>query len=288
MSFAHPIFISATEQMKTYRPAEHEETTSVAPLLQFFELVHMGDTIQSMVQVFFDKEMAQHIDRTDFLNAVMREKKRFENALDDSVAAGLNAGTEVLMNQVGDCQGLAHSRRFDFDCTRSSISSGLAQRGGNITLRRARIWISDLQKDALSRSSASKRIVNFSRAARVRRYWKCSTRRLGCVFTRESLHSQSMIPRSFRDRIIQKHIKRQIISLEGGFQVIADLNAYHAFIASLKVPTITSDFANLKMLGHVYIVSDAKDLAQIVRDVQRYGGVFRPEVTVYDSFQCCS
>jgi len=34
------------------------------------------------------------------LNGVVREKKRFENALDDSVAAGLNAGTEVLMNQV--------------------------------------------------------------------------------------------------------------------------------------------------------------------------------------------
>jgi len=43
---------------------------------------------------------AHHIDRTDFLNAVVREKKRFENALDDSVAGGLNAGTEVLMNQV--------------------------------------------------------------------------------------------------------------------------------------------------------------------------------------------
>jgi hypothetical protein len=43
---------------------------------------------------------AHHIDKTDFLNAVVREKKRFENALDDSVAAGLNAGTEVLMNQV--------------------------------------------------------------------------------------------------------------------------------------------------------------------------------------------
>jgi len=35
------------------------------------------------------------------MNSVVREKKRFENALDDSVAAGLNAGTEVLMNQVG-------------------------------------------------------------------------------------------------------------------------------------------------------------------------------------------
>jgi recyclin-1 len=43
---------------------------------------------------------ARHIDRTDFLNGAVREKKLFENALDDSVAFGLNAGTEVLMNQV--------------------------------------------------------------------------------------------------------------------------------------------------------------------------------------------
>jgi recyclin-1 len=94
------LYFRATEQMTSYKPEDHQETTSVAPLLQFFELVHIGDTIQSMVQVFFDKELAPHIDRTDFLNAVVREKKRFENALDDSVAAGLNAGTEVLMNQV--------------------------------------------------------------------------------------------------------------------------------------------------------------------------------------------
>lgn len=43
---------------------------------------------------------APHIDKTDFMNAVVREKKRFENALDDCVATGLNAGTQVLMNQV--------------------------------------------------------------------------------------------------------------------------------------------------------------------------------------------
>lgn len=43
--------------MRTYKPSEHEATTSVAPLMQFFELVHIGDTIQSMVQVFFDKEL---------------------------------------------------------------------------------------------------------------------------------------------------------------------------------------------------------------------------------------
>ena len=49
----------ATEQMTIYKPAEHEETTSVAPLLQFFELVHIGDTMQSMVQVYFDKELVR-------------------------------------------------------------------------------------------------------------------------------------------------------------------------------------------------------------------------------------
>ena len=47
----------AAEQMRTYQPAEHAETTSVAPLLQFFELVHIGDTIQSVIQVYFDKEL---------------------------------------------------------------------------------------------------------------------------------------------------------------------------------------------------------------------------------------
>lgn len=83
------------------------------------------------------------------------------------------------------------------------------------------------------------------------------------------------------DSVVQKHLKRQIISLDGGFQVIADLNAYHTFISSLKVPQIINDFANLKMLGHVFIVSDAKDLAQIVRDVTRYGGSFRPEVIIH-------
>lgn len=58
------LLISATEQMRTYKPAEHEETTSVAPLMQFFELVHIGDTMQSMVQVYFDKELVDNVTST--------------------------------------------------------------------------------------------------------------------------------------------------------------------------------------------------------------------------------
>ncbi len=34
-------------------------STSVAPLVQFFELVHIGDMIQSIVQVYFNKELVR-------------------------------------------------------------------------------------------------------------------------------------------------------------------------------------------------------------------------------------
>jgi recyclin-1 len=38
----------------------------------------------------------------------MQEKKRFEGTLDESVASGLNAGIEVLMNQVRIVEPLVH------------------------------------------------------------------------------------------------------------------------------------------------------------------------------------
>ncbi|KAJ7163288.1 exocyst complex component Sec10-domain-containing protein [Mycena filopes] len=239
----------ATEQMTSYKPEEHQETTSVAPLLQFFELVHIGDTIQSMVQVFFDKELAPHIDRTDFLNAVVREKKRFENALDDSVAAGLNAGTQVLMNQVEHII---------------------------LTLTKPREYYppEDAPQDLGPTKGCSEAI-------------KCLE--MHCKLLKGST-SKEVLEVFYQEvgirliAILQKHIKRQIISLTGGFQVIADLNTYYVFISSLKVPALTADFSHLKMLGHVYVVDDAKDLAQIVRDVSRYGGAYRPE-DIYEFIQ---
>ncbi|GAA5994915.1 hypothetical protein JCM11641_005976, partial [Rhodosporidiobolus odoratus] len=92
-----PAFEKAKWQMESYRPEEHEEEQQVAPLVQFFELVHIGDTIQQMVDVYFEKEMAVYIDKKDFLNTVVREKKKFESALDDAVAQGLNAAVNILM-----------------------------------------------------------------------------------------------------------------------------------------------------------------------------------------------
>ena len=57
LRFSFLLLIRATERMKDYKPAEHSDTSNVAPLVQFFELVHIGDTIQSIMQVYFDKEL---------------------------------------------------------------------------------------------------------------------------------------------------------------------------------------------------------------------------------------
>ena len=57
--------------MRAYRPPALSDSvsdtekpepasTSVAPLVQFFELVHIGDMIQSIVQVYFNKELVRY------------------------------------------------------------------------------------------------------------------------------------------------------------------------------------------------------------------------------------
>jgi recyclin-1 len=74
----------------------------VAPLVAFLELVNVGDLIQQMVEVFYMQELvaANLTDRDDFLSFAAKEKKKFEQMLDESVAAGLNKGIDVLMDEV--------------------------------------------------------------------------------------------------------------------------------------------------------------------------------------------
>ncbi|KAI0665387.1 exocyst complex component Sec10-domain-containing protein [Trametes maxima] len=240
-----PGFKTAIQQMKTYQPAEHEETKSVAPLLQFFGLVHIGDTMQSMTQVYFDEELAPHIDC---------------RSLDDSVVGGLNAATDALMNQVG-----IHSIPYE-------VASDAQAKVEHVIIKLTKpceYYPPQNSPLELGPTKGCKEAI------------KCL-----------QMHCQLLKGRTSKEvlqvfysevgicliAILQKHIKQQILSLSGGFQVIADLNVYHTFITSLRVASIISEFAYLKMIGHVYVVEDAKDLTQIVRDVMRYGGAYRPEV----------
>ncbi|KAI5480581.1 f-box protein pof6 [Pseudohyphozyma bogoriensis] len=237
-----PGFAKATSQMTRFKPEEHESGTTVAPLVQFFELVHIGDTIQQMVDVYYEKEMASYIDKKDFLNAVVREKKRFETSLDDAVAQGLNAGVNILMNQVEHVI-FTHQGLRDFS----------PPEGADLDLQPTLACTEaiDVLKThcAMLKGSTDKQIL-------------------------EVFHSEVGIR---LHGILLKHLKRLIVSVQGGFQLISDLNAYHAFVSSLRQPQVTAYFTSLKMVGEIFIVDSPKDLSHLVRDVSRYDGTLSTE-----------
>ncbi|KDE09280.1 hypothetical protein MVLG_00598 [Microbotryum lychnidis-dioicae p1A1 Lamole] len=232
-----PAFRQATKSMGLYRAQDHEGEGSVAPLVQFFELVHIGDTIQQMVEVYFEKEMVAYIDRRDFLNVVIREKKKFESSLDDAVAQGLNAGVNILMHQVEHIITTQQSRS-DY------CPPGQAEMELNSTRACANAIETLTTHCDMLRGSTDKQILE--------------------VFHQEvgiRLHG-----------ILLKHLKRCTVSIDGGFTLIADLNAFHSFVQSLRQPTVTAYFASLKMVGELFIVDSPKELGALVRDVSRYEG----------------
>ena len=97
-------FDQAVDHLSNYNPkdVDQKQKSGVTPLVTFLELVNVGDLIQQMLDVFYEQELiaTKLSDRNDFLNPAVKEKKRFEQMLDERVAAGLNKGIEVLMADV--------------------------------------------------------------------------------------------------------------------------------------------------------------------------------------------
>ncbi|KAK0536623.1 F-box protein: endocytic membrane traffic, recycling ReCYcling 1 [Tilletia horrida] len=275
----------ATEQVKAWIPADHDPSSSssssknkkkrneaianarmgrttdgsnsdeaVEPLVHFFELVHVGDAIQQMVQVYFDQELSRHVDRTDFLNVVVREKKRFEGNLDECVAQGLNAGVDGLMGQVDYLMSTRQGPRDYYPEKPEHMDLGNPTEACQDVIRCLKTHCSMLV------GSTDKSVLEvFYQEVGLRLY-----------------------------ALICKHLKRQIISIDGGFKVIADLNAYHAFVASfLRQSQVITYFDALKMLGNIYIIDHPRELAQIVRDANMFGGMMSPE-ELYEFLQARS
>ncbi|KAK9722176.1 F-box protein: endocytic membrane traffic, recycling ReCYcling 1, variant 2 [Basidiobolus ranarum] len=94
-----PGYSIATERLGAYKADFDSATESVAPILEFFELVHIGDLILQMVDVYYKQEVCQFVDPNDFLSEAVNEKRQFERVLDDCVAAGLDKSIEALMQQ---------------------------------------------------------------------------------------------------------------------------------------------------------------------------------------------
>lgn len=246
-----PGFSKAREEIGTYDFAAHDAelrgtrdaAEHVGPLLLFFELVQIGDTIQQMMQVFFDRVAAPMLGKIDFTNAAVREKKKMENDLDEHVAQGMSAGVELLVQHV-EYIVLTYQEPRDF----------YPEAGAAIDVAQP--------TRACVQCCATLRTYCDLLAS-------CTDKALLDVFYQEI---------GFRlYAVLCKHLKRQIISLPGGFQVISDLNAYYAFIVTLRQPALTSVFGALKRIGSLYIVEEPKELAKMVRDATLSGGTMRSE-----------
>lgn len=102
-------FDKAIEHLSAYNPRAESSASPnthqgpvVAPLTTFLELVNVGDLIQQMLDVFFEQEVVRMgiVKRDDFIAPSVKEKRKFEQMLDEHVAAGLSKGIDVLMDEV--------------------------------------------------------------------------------------------------------------------------------------------------------------------------------------------
>ncbi|RMY60253.1 hypothetical protein D0865_01639 [Hortaea werneckii] len=261
-----------------------DSAIGVEPLITFLELVNVGDLIQQMVDVFYAQEMVatKLLDRDDFLDPAVKEKKRFEQMLDERVAAGLNKGIDVLMDEV------------EFICASTQVATDFNP--GAAGEKNGGTGVVDIGP-----SRTAKQVVDTVQSHTSMLVGSTDKNMLD-VFTQE------VGLRLFG--ALCKHIKRQRISVDGAIKLISDINHYSAFVTSLRQKPLMPYFQALRELGQIYLVhidppaayfsanakgkrgsllstkgsstsAQAKELAAIIADTQRYHGIF-PAEEVYE------
>ncbi|KAI5810183.1 exocyst complex component Sec10-domain-containing protein [Peziza echinospora] len=247
-------FDKALDHLSAYNPRDvTHNSLGVAPLVTFLELVNVGDLIQQMIDVFYEQELvaAKLTDKNDFLNPAAKEKKRFEQMLDERVAAGLNRGIDVLIDEV-DYLFATTQQPTDFN-PGAIVAMSLPPRDFDIgpTPTAARIVTTVSSHTALLQGLADKNVLD--------------------VF------NQEVGVRLFAS--LCKHIKRQRISVDGAVKLISDLNHYHSWVQSLHLKPLIPYFNALRELAQIYLIdmSHAKQMAAIIADTSRFGGIFRAE-----------
>ncbi|RHZ82849.1 hypothetical protein Glove_103g57 [Diversispora epigaea] len=243
-----PGFDTAIQHLGDHKSDSETSSRSLTPFVEFFELVHIADLIQQMLQVYYDEEMNRFIDKTDFMNICNKEKKAFEKILDESVASGLNKGIQVLIDHVEYILATVQKPE-DF---RPPIDVPL-------DLKPTKACVEAVE----CLSTHVKLVVD------------CSDKQTLDVFFQE------IGLRLFG--VLSKHLKKFIVSTPGGFQIISDLNHYCSFITTLWQPAITPHFIALKELGNIYIISSARDIGLFVRESDRFNGIFYAE----DVYEFC-
>ncbi|KAJ9265128.1 hypothetical protein DTO212C5_6802 [Paecilomyces variotii] len=246
-------FDKAVDHLSNYRPREQgdRDTSGVEPLVTFLELVNVGDLILQMVDVFYEQELigSKLTDRSDFLDPAVKEKKKFEQMLDERVAAGLNKGINVLMEEV-DYILATRQVATDFnpevsmDPKRQTMDVGVSEAA------RAVVDVVSSHTQMLVGSTDKSTLDVFNQEVGLRLF-----------------------------NALCKHLKRQRISVEGSLKLISDMNHYYRYIQTLKNSELLLYFKALRELAQIYLIhpSDAKELATVIADNDRFYGILRAE-----------
>jgi recyclin-1 len=247
-------FDSAVSHLSDYNPRSHHEnqdpetnsSPAVEPLVTFLELVNVGDLIQQMLELFYETELVatKITDRSDFLNPAVKEKKKFEQMLDGSVAAGLNKGIDVLIDNV------------DYILSTTQLPSDYNPP-------------SDVMNEVGPTETST--LVIASVSSHTHMLTGSTDKAMLDVFNSE------VGLRLFSS--LTKHLKRHRISVAGSIRLIADMNAYYAYIETLKNADLLQYFMALRELSQIYLIDggDAAEMAEVVADGERWGGVWRAE-----------
>ncbi|KAK6362826.1 F-box protein: endocytic membrane traffic, recycling ReCYcling 1 [Orbilia blumenaviensis] len=248
-------FDKAVTHLSQYNPrelstAEEDEQVIVKPLVQFMELVNVGDLIQQMLDVFYEQELvAQKLtDKNDFLNPAIKEKKRFEQMLDERVAAGLNTGIDVLIKEV-DYVFAKTQKPTDYNPGIVGDQNLPIDFGPSEAARKVVSLVASHTK--LLVGSTDKNVLDVFNQEVGMRLWSS----------------------------ICKHLKIQRISIDGAIVLISDINHYTQFIVKLRNSGLTQYYNALRELVQIYLIDPqhAKQMAAVIADGTRFKGIFTVE-----------
>ncbi|KAE8442439.1 hypothetical protein EG329_003340 [Mollisiaceae sp. DMI_Dod_QoI] len=245
-------FDKAVDHLSQYNPREvSEHHRGVAPLVTFLELVNVGDLISQMIDVFYEQQLAatKLADRNDFLDPAVKAKKKFEQMLDERVAAGLNKGIDVLMDEV---EYLCATTQLPTDYNPIPAAPG------------------KVQDFDVGPTKSAEEVVNLVES-HTKMLTGSTDKNMLDVF------NQEVGLRLFT--ALCKHIKRQRISVDGAIKLISDMNLYFVYIRTLRNADLLEYFKALRELSQIYLIDPkhAKELAEVIADTQRFGGIFRAE-----------
>ncbi|KFZ18688.1 hypothetical protein V502_03991 [Pseudogymnoascus sp. VKM F-4520 (FW-2644)] len=247
-------FDKAVDHLSKYNPREVSEHSrkGVAPLVTFLELVNVGDLISQMIDVFYEQQLAatKLVDKNDFLDPAVKAKKKFEQMLDERVAAGLNKGIDVLMDEIEYvCATTQAPSDYNPPLTSSGIPAGTFDIGPTKCAQEV-VEIVSSHTDMLTGSTDKNMLDVFNQEVGLR------------LFT-----------------VLCKHLKRQRISVDGSIKLISDMNLYFTYIQRLRNSDLLQYFRALRELSQIYLIGPkhAKEMAAVIADGERFSGIFRAE-----------